>query len=109
MGDLSDATESALAAATHLTPADEGTIEALRVLARKIDQDEERWEYALSYATENKTRPPATDNVSLPTYLRYCEALGLTPSGRAKLKAPKGAQGGKLAQLRSVGGSQAAG
>lgn len=109
MGALADATELALSAATHLTRQDDGTVEALRVLARKIDEEEFRWEYIRQWNEERKLKPPPHDNVSLPTYLRYCEALGLTPAGRAKLKPSKGAQGGKLAQLRAVGGAQAAG
>jgi hypothetical protein len=102
VGALQDATEAALVAATHLTDSDQGTVEALRVLARKIDEDEARWELALRWAEAMKLRPPSQDNVSLPTYLRYCEALGLTPSGREKLKPAKGGEGGKLAQLRAV-------
>ncbi len=102
MGDLGDATETALAAARHLTPMDDGAVEALRTLARKIDQDEERWEVALASAAESKTKPPAPDNVSIPTYLKYCESLGLTPAGRLRLAPPKDGEGGKLAQLRSI-------
>ena len=109
MGDLADATEASIQAAGHLTPADDAAVEALRVLARKIDDDEERWEILRDWNERQQLRPPSQDNVSLPTYLRYCEALGMTPSGRAKLKAPKGAEGGKLAKLRAVSGGQAAG
>lgn len=39
------------------------------------------------------------DNVSLPTYLRYCTELRLTPASVGEKK--EGA-GGKLAQLRSI-------
>jgi hypothetical protein len=101
MGALVDATEAAITAASHLTDADKGAVEALRVLAVKIDEQESRWEYAMRYAETHEARPPATDNVSLPTYLKYAEALGLTPAGRTKLgeKKPEAA-GGKLALLR---------
>lgn len=102
MGALGDATDASIKAAKHLTKADDGALEALRVLARKIDEDEARWDCAMGYAAEHKTRPPATDNVSLPTYLKYCDALGLTPVAREKLgeKKPE-APSGKLALLRS--------
>ncbi len=102
MGDLEVATEEALAAASHLTGMDSGAVKALRTLARKIDQDEERWALALAHAAGSKTKPPSPDNVSLPTYLKYCESLGLTPAGRLRFTPSKGAEGGKLGQLRSV-------
>jgi hypothetical protein len=46
--------------------------------------------------------------VTLPTYLKYCESLGLTPAGRARLeeKKPEG-DGGKLAKLRALSGRPA--
>lgn len=103
MGELVEATAKALAAAkSHLTPMDDGAVEALLTLAKKIDEDEARWEICAAWAEQQKLKPPPMDNVSLPTYLRYCEALGLTPAGRTKLGSAKGAEGGKLAQLRSV-------
>ena len=46
------------------------------------------------------------DNVSLPTYLKYCDALGLTPAAR-KGQSASDAKGGKLAQLRSIEGGRA--
>lgn len=105
MGELVDATEVALAAAGHLTGMDKGAVEAMRALAVKIDEEASRWELAFEYASANQLKPPAPDNVSLPTYLRYCEALGLTPSGRVRLGPAKDGAGGKLAQLRSVAGT----
>lgn len=102
MGAVSDAVEASVAAATHLTPADDAAVEALRTLAVKIDADEERWQILAAWNESQKLRPPSVDNVSLPTLLKYCEALGLTPSGRTKLgeKKPE-APGGKLALLRN--------
>lgn len=44
------------------------------------------------------------DNVSLPTYLRACDAMHLTPASRAERK--KEPTGGKLAQLRAVQGGK---
>lgn len=100
---LQDATEAALAGAEHLTDADKGAVEALRSLARKIDAWDVIVEWAMDDAADSDSRPrvPQNDNVSLPTYLKFCESLGLTPAGRTKLgeKKPE-APGGKLALLR---------
>ena len=107
MGRLVEATEAAIAAADHLTDADDGAVEALRMLARKIDA----WDVIVSWALEDVEdaegrRPavPANDNVSIPSYLKYCEQLGLTPAGRVKL--PKSDEEskpvGKLGRLRAV-------
>lgn len=101
MGDVLAATETALAAADHLTDLDAGAVETLRTLARKIDTEAELRELALDASREDGGRPPQVDNVSIPTYLKFCDALGLTPAGRTKLgeKKPE-APGGKLALLR---------
>jgi hypothetical protein len=111
MGTLAAATEAAIKAAHEakaLTDADAGAVEALRLLARKIDA----WDVIVQWALEDVTdedgsgRPlvPANDNVSIPTYLKYAEQLGLTPNGRVKL--PKGEEGtkpgGKLAGQRAA-------
>lgn len=90
-------TEKAIAAAEHLSDMDAGAVAALRVLAVKID----------GFAEENDetTEDSRTglDNVTIPTYLKFCESLGLTPAGRAKLaeKKPE-VKGGKLGRLSSV-------
>ena len=59
----------------------EGTIAAARALADKIDQ----WDVIVQWAVEDKEdfglmRPavPQNDNTSLPTFLKYMDALGLT-------------------------------
>jgi len=85
MGTLADATDAAIKAADHLTDADAGAVEALRMLARKIDA----WDVIVAWALDDVAdrdggRPavPANDNVALPSYLKYCESLGLTPAGR---------------------------
>src|SRR5690349_7475146 len=105
MGELADATEAAIAAASHLTDEDAGAVEALRSLARKIDVWDVIVEWANDEAADLDARPrvPQNDNVSLPTYLKFCESLGLTPAGRTKLaeKKPE-AKGGKLRGLSSV-------
>ncbi|MGZ6836764.1 MAG: terminase small subunit [Blastococcus sp.] len=96
MGDVVDATERAIKAAGHLTSMDAGAVQTLRLLAVKVD--------ALEGGDLNADGK--FDNVSIPTYLRYCEALGLTPAGRVKLGPVKEAVGGKLGQLRSVQGGK---
>jgi hypothetical protein len=90
---VADATETAIEAADHLTDMDLGAVEMLRTLAAAADAID-----------ENGLNPAGKlDNVTIPTYLRYCESLGMTPAGRAKLveKKPE-AKGGKLRGLSSV-------
>ena len=114
MGDVRDGLEQAITAAAHLTAVDEGALAAARALADKIDA----WGVIVDWAlddvagkdTSERPAVPQNDNTSLPTFLRYCDALGLTPAGRVKLdeKKPEG-KGGKLAHLRAVqGGKQPA-
>lgn len=90
---VAQATERSIAAATHLTEMDAGALAALRGLAEAID-------YLLDHGGVNADGK--FDNVSVPTFLRYCEALGLTPSGRTRLEQEKGPAGGKVAKLRSL-------
>lgn len=103
-------TEAALSAASHLTALDKGAVAALRVLARKIDTESELRELALEHAAERKEKPPPVDNVSIPTYLKFCESLGLTPAGRARLTQKKPAAAdetaGAIARLRSIHGGR---
>jgi hypothetical protein len=107
VSDLVAATEAAIAAAKHLTSMDKGAIETLLVLARKIDTEAVLREMALEWAEEHKQKPPSVDNVSIPTYLKFCESLGLTPAGRVKLgdKKPE-AKGGTLSVLRDEAASK---
>jgi hypothetical protein len=79
-------TEAAIAAATHLSDMDKGAVAALRVLAAKVDAmaDQAAGVSEDGELHEEKRRP--IDNVTLPTYLKYCESLGLTPAGRRTLK-----------------------
>lgn len=79
-----EATEYALHNADHLTPADAGAVQALRALALKIDAQDDYFRALTEHAHEVGGRPPSVDNVSLPTYLKFSESLGLTPSGRGK-------------------------
>ena len=119
-GSLVDATLAAFRAAKHLTDADEGAKQALIMLARKIDA----WDIIVDWAVEEAFDPdsgrtgrpavPLNDNVSISAYLKGCEQLGLTPSGRAALLKPKPAEKGaadvpedkqaKVSRLRAVNG-----
>ena len=95
MGEVARATEEAIAAAQdQLTAKDSGALAALRFLARKIDTEAELRELALQWAADNGGKPPPVDNVSVPTYLKYCEALGLTVASRAALEAKKAGDSG---------------
>jgi hypothetical protein len=115
MGDLLDATEASVRAATHLTDMDAGAVEAIRALAVKIDVMDEYFDALASDHAERRLRPPSQDNVSIPTYLKYAEALGLTPSGRVKAAGPQtpaggaagGKSGGTLGKLQGIAGGRA--
>ena len=90
------ATEASIAAATHLGVLDAGAIEVLRHLARTIDA------IADGSDVDDSDKPKSLDNVTIPTYLKACDALGLTPAGRTRLDEKKESPGGKLALLRSA-------
>ena len=104
MGDLLKATRVSIAAAvadgTLDASVSAGPLEALLVLALKIDTEQALRELALEWAGEHDMRPPSVDNVSIPTYLKYCAELRLTPASRLDLK--KEPAHGSLAKLRSV-------
>jgi hypothetical protein len=91
-------TDRAITAAPHLGAMDAGAIAVARELAFTIDQMHDR----PSTDIDGKALP--LDNVTIPTYLRFCEQLGLTPAGRIKLGDPKTKVGGKLGQLRAIRG-----
>lgn len=86
-----------------------GPIAALRVLARRIDEGDALMAIMLRLSRDAKVKPPAIDNVSIPTYLKYCEAMGLTPAAEKPEPAkPEGsAGGGKVHKLRAVHGQSA--
>lgn len=107
MGDVRDAFDEAVASAAHLGPIDAAAVAAARALADKIDA----WDLIVEWAADDlagNPRPgarpavPQNDNTSLPSFLRYCEALGLTPAARKELEpAKEEAAGGKLTLLRN--------
>lgn len=58
-----------------------GPIAATLALARKIDGWDAVVEAAMDDREDGAKLPiPLHDNTSIPTYLKYCEALQLTPS-----------------------------
>lgn len=85
---LVEATERSIKAATHLTDLDAGAVAALRALALRV-----------------ATVDPDKDNVTIPTFLKYCEALKLTPASRGVTVGESDAKG-KLAQMRLVRGGK---
>src|SRR4051794_27831558 len=91
-GPIRLATDKSIRNATHLTDMDAGALAALRMLADRLDMLTVN-----DWVVEGKL-----DNVSVPTFLRYCEHLGLSPLGRKDTEGKKEAAGGKLAQLRAV-------
>ena len=97
--------ESRLSVAKHLTAVDAGAIEALRALARKIDAWDMIVRWALDDAEDEDRRPavPQNDNVSISAFLKGCEQLGLTPTGRKALDVK-----GEVAKRGSLGDLQAA-
>lgn len=108
--DIVAATERALSAATHLTPADAGAVEGLRALARKIQAWDQIVDWALEDASEREgARPavPQNDNVSLSAYLKYCDQLGLSPAGRKALALKKEGESAKAVKLRALQGGKA--
>ena len=90
------ATKIALDAADHLSDEDSGTVAVLLDLARTID------------GMDDRDAEAPLDNVTIPTYLKFSDALGLTPLSRLKLEKPE-VKGGKLAELRSIRGGRAMG
>ena len=84
---LSAALERAIASAEHLTMRDAGAIAAARALAAKIDA----WDLIVQWAKEDagpdgRPRVPQNDNTSLPTFLKYLDALRLVPPAAEKAK-----------------------
>lgn len=90
-----EATARALAAAEH-PETDVGVAAVLLKLAGAIDDID-----------RNGLNPGGKlDNVSVPTYLKYAEALGMTPAARERVKpkdAPKSGTGGSATMKDEVG------
>lgn len=86
-----EAVERSLDAARHLSDLDLAAATVLRQLAFRVDQlNEDGW------LIEGRL-----DNVTVPTFLRYCEQLGLTPLSRDEVL--KGAtSSGRAAKLTAL-------
>lgn len=104
MGDVRDALDKSIEAAIHLTELDAAAVAGARALADKIDAWDVIVDWALDDLADNggKGRPavPQNDNVSLGSFLKYLDQLGLTPEARHVLEEKKGGSGGKLKALR---------
>ena len=91
---VADALERSLRNAKHLRAKDAATVAAARALAWKSDHWDELAEQAISDAEAKGkgTRPavPQNDNPSLPTFLKYCAALGLVPEEEKPAKPARG-------------------
>lgn len=78
---VSESLERAIRNAKHLRARDAAAVNAARALARKIDAWDVITQWALDDAAESKGRPavPANDNVSIASFLKYLDTLGLVP------------------------------
>ncbi len=92
---ISKATERSVQSARasgELGDKDAGAVAVLLELARQV-------EYLA--ANDGMREDGRLDNVSIPTYLKFCESLGLTPVSRTKLgDGKKEGAGGKLSVLQ---------
>jgi len=84
---VADALERAIADADHLTARHAGAVAAARALAAKIDA----WDVIVRWAIDDAGpagRPavPPNDNVSLPSFLKFLDALQLVPAPTEKAK-----------------------
>lgn len=102
---VSEALERSIANAKHLRARHSATIAAARALARKIDAWDQIAQWALDDTADGKGRPavPTNDNVSIASFLKYLDALGLTPEDEAPASRP-----GRPASKPAPAGPQAA-
>lgn len=101
---VSESFLAAVSAADHIDAdgVDAAAVSAGLALARKIDAWDQIVEWAIEDAAETQSRPkvPANDNTSLPSFLRYCEALGLTPGSRRALTGDKAVEVDPVDELK---------
>ena len=91
-----DAVDQALAE-MELPAKSRGLVAAIRKMADQIDAID-----------ENGLNPAGKlDNVSLPTFLKYADALGMLPSGAASKPEPEAKPAGKLGGLKVMAGGLA--
>lgn len=96
-GPVYNATLAAVENADHLTDLDQPAVAVLLDLAKTIDGMDQR----------PSTAP--LDNVTIPTFHRYAESLGLTPMSRQKLDVRKPKGESPLEKARKAWGTRAAG
>jgi hypothetical protein len=91
------------AAGAALGEKDAGAVAALRVLARNIDMASGH-DASVGEDGElvEERRPRGFDNVTLPTFLKYLDALGLTPAGRKGIEGDSKPKTGRPPRLASV-------
>lgn len=100
-GPMYDATTESITAAVHLQGRREfsGAIAAAKTLAWLIDEAQRSSLEDLQKAAFG----------TIPTYLKVCEALQITPASRPSMeKGKQPAAGGRLAHMRSVAGGRPA-
>jgi hypothetical protein len=94
---------SVTAAGDRLSKVDGAAIAAARSLARKIDAMEDEPAAVSEDGELREERRRSLDNVTMPTFLKYLDALGLTPGGRRLLEQNNtGRPSGKLHAIRSA-------
>lgn len=78
---VAEALERSIRNAPHLRAKHSAAVAAARALARKIDAWDEIVEWANEDAAETGGRPrvPANDNVSIASFGKYLDMLGLVP------------------------------
>ena len=100
--------QASVKAAAHIDAegVDAGAVAAAGALAQKIDAWDQIVQWAIEDAAESESRPkvPANDNTSLPTFLKYCEALGLTPMARKAVGGQPEKEADPLASIKSKRG-----
>lgn len=103
---VSEALERSIANAKHLRARHSATIAAARALARKIDAWDVIVGWAITDAASGKGRPavPQNDNVSIASFLKYLDALGLTPEDEGAAAARPGRPATKPTPAASVPG-----
>lgn len=90
---VSEALERGIRNAKHLRAKHAPAVAAARALARKIDAWDVIVQWAIEDAAETRgARPsvPANDNVSIASFLKYLDALGLTPDEEPRATAGPG-------------------
>lgn len=93
--------EAVIEAGNKLGPLDGAAVAAARILAEKIDHMTDEPPAVSESGELIEGKRLVLDNVTLPTFLKYLDALGLTPAGRRLLDYnPGGRQTGKLHAIR---------